>query len=88
MYCILMHLWLVAIPFLSYGQEYISNVRVFGMEDGLAHFEVHSTYQDSRGFLWIGTRHGLNRFDGNEFLKWSKGKNELTFDKGLGNKRR
>jgi signal transduction histidine kinase/DNA-binding response OmpR family regulator/ligand-binding sensor domain-containing protein len=78
-----MHLWLVAIPFLSSGQECVSNVRVFGMEDGLAHFEVHSIYQDSRGFLWIGTRHGLNRFDGNEFLKWSKGKNELTFDKVL-----
>ena len=73
----------IALSTCSYGQEYISNIKVFGMEDGLSHFEVHSMYQDSRGFLWVGTRHGLNRFDSHEFQKWSKNKNGLTYDKVL-----
>ena len=79
----LLLLWLVIFSNFGYGQEYISNIRVFEMEDGLSHFEVSATFQDSRGFLWIGTRHGLNRFDGNEFMKWTKSDGGLTFDKIL-----
>jgi signal transduction histidine kinase/ligand-binding sensor domain-containing protein/DNA-binding response OmpR family regulator len=31
---------------------------------GLSHNEVLSFYKDRKGFLWIGTASGLNRFDG------------------------
>lgn len=34
---------------------------------GLSHNTVLNVYQDSRGFLWIGTMDGLNRFDGQKF---------------------
>jgi len=37
-------------------------------EAGLSNSEVNSIIQDSTGFIWIGTRNGLNRFDGNRFL--------------------
>ena len=39
----------------------------FTTRDGLSHNEVRSLLQDSRGFLWVGTANGLNRFDGYEF---------------------
>ena len=32
--------------------------------EGLSSYEVTCIYQDSRGFIWIGTDNGLNKFDG------------------------
>lgn len=33
-------------------------------EQGLSHSDVDAIFQDSRGFMWFGTRYGLNRYDG------------------------
>ena len=33
-------------------------------EEGLSNNNVFFTHRDSRGFLWLGTHNGLNRFDG------------------------
>ncbi|MBT3382616.1 MAG: response regulator [Prolixibacteraceae bacterium] len=37
------------------------------VEEGLSHNEVTSIVQDKDGFIWIGTRGGLNRYDGYGF---------------------
>ncbi len=34
------------------------------VDQGLTHNEVISFYKDRKGFLWIGTTAGLNRYDG------------------------
>lgn len=36
-------------------------------EDGLSQETVQALAQDTRGFLWVGTQDGLNRWDGYEF---------------------
>ena len=38
-------------------------IRVDG-ESGLSNSHVKSIIQDSYGFIWLGTRNGLNRYDG------------------------
>ena len=38
-----------------------------GIEHGLSNNSVRAILQDSRGFMWLGTYDGLNRYDGNTF---------------------
>src|SRR5262245_5740512 len=39
----------------------------FTTENGLSNNIVYCVSQDAKGFLWIGTNNGLNRFDGYGF---------------------
>ena len=39
----------------------------YTQERGLSNNVVHCIFHDSRGWLWIGTSQGLNRFDGYKF---------------------
>jgi signal transduction histidine kinase/ligand-binding sensor domain-containing protein/DNA-binding response OmpR family regulator len=48
------------------------------IEQGLSHSEVNTIIQDSTGFIWIGTRNGLNRFDGSNFIHYYDKPNEIT----------
>ncbi|MBK7871131.1 MAG: hypothetical protein IPJ74_10815 [Saprospiraceae bacterium] len=36
------------------------------LEEGLSQSQLHCILQDSQGFIWFGTQHGLNRYDGFE----------------------
>ena len=37
------------------------------LNEGLSHSNVTTILEDSKGFLWLGTRNGLNRYNGLEF---------------------
>ncbi len=39
----------------------------YQVENGLSNNTVYCSLQDSHGFLWLGTKDGLNRFDGYSF---------------------
>lgn len=41
--------------------------RHFQADQGLSHNSVNCIIQDRMGFVWIGTKGGLDRFDGNDF---------------------
>ena len=67
------HLFLPLIlflPFVSKSQQF--NFKTYSVEDGLAQSQVYALIQDSRGYLWMGTRGGgITRFDGINFKTFS-----------------
>jgi signal transduction histidine kinase/ligand-binding sensor domain-containing protein/CheY-like chemotaxis protein/AraC-like DNA-binding protein len=55
--------------FASTANGQITNLRFkhLGIADGLSQSSAYCLFQDSKGFVWIGTTDGLSRYDGYEF---------------------
>jgi len=51
----------------AFGQNNTLKFDHLTVADGLSQGSVYAILQDHRGFMWFGTRFGLNRYDGNEF---------------------
>lgn len=60
------------------GQSFSAKIRKLSIEDGLSNRFVRNTFQDSRGFIWLATNYGLNRYDGYSFQVFSKEKEGLA----------
>ncbi len=43
----------------------------YGSRQGLASAEIYTLFQDQTGYLWIGTRLGVSKFDGLKFTNFS-----------------
>ena len=41
------------------------------MDDGLTNNNITDIYQDSRGYIWIGTEDGLNQYNGNIIIQYN-----------------
>jgi len=48
------------------------------MNDGLSSNSVLSIIQDNKGFMWIGTSNGLNRYDGYNFVSYFPEKGKIS----------
>ena len=70
---------LIYLLFLSpaiFSQEYY--FKHYKVENGISNNSVLASIQDKDGFLWFGTKDGLNRFDGHHFKIFRSGKNPKT----------
>ena len=47
-------------------------IKRLGMEDGLSSNYIDNITQDQKGYIWIATESGLNRFDGRQFNIYDK----------------
>ena len=47
---------------------------------GLSYDSVREIFQDSRGYIWIGTYKGLSRYDGTRFKNYDRGDFGVTSD--------
>ncbi|WP_281644380.1 hybrid sensor histidine kinase/response regulator transcription factor [Bacteroides zoogleoformans] len=67
---------LLAIMGTSSAQRH--SISHFGVENGLSNNYILSLAQDRRGYIWIATESGLNRFDGRQFTVYSKSNSGLS----------
>jgi signal transduction histidine kinase/ligand-binding sensor domain-containing protein/CheY-like chemotaxis protein len=58
------------LPLPAWGQtmEVAPTFRHLTIADGLSQNAVAAVVQDQRGFMWFGTKDGLNRYDGHSFV--------------------
>lgn len=80
-----MNFKLIILIILSYNiilfsQEFSFNN--YSSLDGLSSNTVHAIIQDKKGFIWLGTEEGLNRFDGYSFKVY---KHEIDDSTSLSN---
>lgn len=58
-------LWAVSVSAGPREEPYFSHL---GLDEGLSQLSVLAIFQDSDGFMWFGTRNGLNRYDGRRMV--------------------
>lgn len=59
------------------AQNLVPQITELSTEDGFSDMNWNTVLQDSRGFVWIGTNYGLNRYDGYEVTSYTQIKNNL-----------
>ncbi len=62
------------------AQQYLFDAKLLTTEDGLASLATTAIYKDNKGFIWIGTNQGLNRYDGYVFEQYTKANHHLAYD--------
>jgi signal transduction histidine kinase/ligand-binding sensor domain-containing protein len=59
------------------AQEYLFDTQNITTKDGLSNLMTNTISRDHKGFLWIGTEYGLNKYDGHVFQQYTVEKNGL-----------
>lgn len=47
-------------------------IKRLGVEDGLSSNYTQKIIQDQKGYIWVATSSGLNRFDGQKFILYGQ----------------
>lgn len=71
-------LFIVFISVFCKAQEPSLYFEKITVQNGLSHNKVNCILQDKRGFIWLGTDDGLNRYDGKNFIHFRSRPNDST----------
>lgn len=66
----------LAAGWLRAENPYNFQFRKYQVNDGLSENTVNCIMQDRQGYIWLGTKDGLNKFDGTQFTVYRKQNNE------------
>jgi signal transduction histidine kinase/ligand-binding sensor domain-containing protein/CheY-like chemotaxis protein len=66
------------VPLLSPAQTPDVRFRHINDEQGLSNSTINCIFQDSRGFMWFGTRDGLDRYDGSKVTVYKNNPKDKT----------
>jgi signal transduction histidine kinase/ligand-binding sensor domain-containing protein/DNA-binding NarL/FixJ family response regulator len=58
--------------FVACNSLFSQATKFYSLEQGLSSSLINQIYQDKKGFIWIATESGLNKFDGNKFVVYRK----------------
>ena len=77
------HIYTLWAFFILFSQSIAASVEVRSTHmttgDGVANNSIRYIYQDSKGFIWMGTLNGLSRYDGNSFVTFRpEGGNKIS----------
>jgi ligand-binding sensor domain-containing protein/signal transduction histidine kinase/CheY-like chemotaxis protein/AraC-like DNA-binding protein len=61
---------LLSVTFCLRGQD--TKFEQYGINEGLSQNTVSCILQDRKGFMWFGTRDGLNKYDGYKFIVYKR----------------
>jgi ligand-binding sensor domain-containing protein len=50
------------------AQLFDAQLSRYSTKDGLSQHSILAIAEDSLGYIWVGTRNGVNRFNGYEFI--------------------
>ena len=67
---LLICLWM---PFTAQAQHKQLKFKKTDQKQGLSHNKVYALLRDSKGFMWFGTKAGLNLYDGYSYTVFQKG---------------
>lgn len=71
-------LFLLFVLIVMSGEMFAQTRKLFSTDNGLSNSLINRIYQDERGFVWIATEYGLNRFDGIQFEIYKHSEDDPT----------
>lgn len=66
-----------------FSEQLSYNIRHYDINSGLSLNTVTSLFQDHQGFIWIGTKNGLNRFDGYDFKTYYRNESKGSLSNSI-----
>ncbi|MDR0833613.1 MAG: response regulator [Candidatus Symbiothrix sp.] len=72
------YIGIIALFFVAAQSLFSQTTKLYTTENGLSNSLINQVYQDRKGFVWIATESGLNKFDGNKFVIYRKQPGDST----------
>lgn len=63
-------LFILFFPIHLVGQNLSEEIKFFPISQGVSQHSITSIMQDDKDFMWFGSRYGLNRYDGEQYITY------------------